>query len=113
MLKLDDLDIMYGEVKDLSELQDNRFTVEVEMKVYPVPNCSIVYKAKEYYASVKKVESTKTNKNVSELYTVTVTAALNVEPNELECSVNVICQVKPSKFFLVLETEICTGWLFS
>ncbi|OPL33938.1 hypothetical protein AM593_03690, partial [Mytilus galloprovincialis] len=75
-----------GDVKDSSKFKDDRFIVEVEMKVYPIPNCSIVYKAKEYNASVKKAGSVKTNKNVSELFTVTITAALDVEQSELKCS---------------------------
>ncbi|XP_071177722.1 uncharacterized protein [Mytilus edulis] len=108
MLKLDDLDTVYGDVKDSSNRKDDRYIVNIEMKVYPIPICSIVYKAKESYASVKIVESVKSNKEVSELYTVKITAALDVDQSELDCSFNVKCQVKPSKDFLILDTKSCT-----
>lgn len=103
MLKLDDFELVYGDVKDSSKCTDNRVIIAAEMKVYPIPTCSFVYKAQLYKTSVNRVELVKSKGNISEPYTVTINASLNFEPSESKSSINVTCQVKSSKFHFVLD----------
>lgn len=103
LFQLGDLDFVYGDIKNESKLEDDRFIIEVTMKVYPIPKCFIFYKAKVFKTSVKIAEFVKPNGNVPELYTVTIKASLNVEPSDFKVSINVKCQVQPPKYHHILD----------
>lgn len=105
MLKLEDFDFVYGDVHYLSKIKDDRFIVEVVMKVYPIPTCFFVYKAKEYGTSVHILELDNSSEEVSEPYTVTIHASLNVEPSDSKGFINLTCQAK-STYHNVLDINI-------
>lgn len=98
MLKLDDLDFVYGDIKDSSKLKDNIFIVEVEMKVYPIPKCSIIYQLKEYSTSVNRVELGPSTGDISTLYSVTIKHSLEVDQSDSNLLINVTCQIGPSTY---------------
>ncbi|CAG2243353.1 unnamed protein product [Mytilus edulis] len=108
MLKLDDLDFVYGDFKDSSKLKGGIFIVELKMKVYPIPKCSITYMFKEYKTSVVSVESVEFYGNVAQPYFVTIQG--NIEPSGTMCFINISCKVESSKYsHNVLGINICKG----
>lgn len=107
MLNLDEINFVYPPDKDLisrTKEKDDKLYIDMSMKVYPLPNCTIVYKN-----TVLTVNPTIVKEEVEKkLYELRLEYTLNLDHTNCRENVTVSCKVRSLDFSLLQKKiDLC------
>ncbi|CAC5424096.1 unnamed protein product [Mytilus coruscus] len=109
MLNLNEIDFVYPPDKDLNskiKQEDGKLHIDMSMKVYPLPNCTIVYKK-----TVLPVETIIVKEEVGiKLYELKLEYTLSLDYTNCRENVSISCKVRSFEFpLLQQELDLCKG----
>lgn len=107
MLNMDEIDFVYPPDKDLNsrtKQEDGKLHIDMSFKVYPLPNCTIVYKN-----TVLPVETTIVKEEVGiKLYELKLEYTLSPDYTNCNANVSLSCKVRSFEFpLLQQELDLC------